>query len=72
MAPPESSYPATSPGYPNETEAQEDDLKSNHIKMIEAIKEEMNKFLMEILENIFKQEEALKQEANIKKIQPNR
>jgi hypothetical protein len=30
MAPLESSYPATAnPGYPNETEAQED-LKSNH------------------------------------------
>jgi hypothetical protein len=33
MAPPESSYPATTnPGYPNETEPQEEDLKSKLLK----------------------------------------
>ena len=49
MASPEPSHPATThPGYPNETEAQEEDLKSNLIRTIEAFKEEMNKFLMEM------------------------
>lgn len=32
----------TTPGYPNTAETQEDDLKSNLIKGIEAFKEEMN------------------------------
>jgi hypothetical protein len=31
-----------SPGYPNTMEAQENHLKSNLIKMIEVVKEEMN------------------------------
>ena len=45
----EPSYPATTnPGYPNETEAQEESLKSSSIKMIEAFKEDMNKILKEI------------------------
>ena len=48
-APPEPSYPVTTnPGYPNETEAQEEDLESNFIKMIEAPKEDMNKCIKEI------------------------
>jgi predicted double-glycine peptidase len=52
----EHSYPTTtSPGYPNTTEAQENDLKSNLIKMIEAIKEEINKSLEKIQENTIKQ-----------------
>ena len=39
MAPTEPSYLATiKPGYPNETEAQEEDLQSNPIKKIEAFK----------------------------------
>ena len=39
------SYPSTANlGYPNTTKAQENDLKSNLIKMIEAFKEETNKF----------------------------
>jgi hypothetical protein len=39
MAPPESYYPATTnPGYPTKTEAQENDLKFNLIKIIEALK----------------------------------
>jgi hypothetical protein len=43
MIPSEPSYPDTaSPGYPYETEAQEDDLKSNFIKMMESFKEEIN------------------------------
>ena len=46
MIPPKPSYLATTnPGYPNETEAQEDNLKSNLIKMLEAFKEDMNKSL---------------------------
>jgi hypothetical protein len=36
MAPSEHSYPTSSPGYPNKTEAQENDHKSNLIKMIDA------------------------------------
>lgn len=45
MALPEPSHPAiTRPGYPNKTEAKEDDLKFNLIKMIEAFREEMNKY----------------------------
>ena len=45
----EASYPMTaSPGYPNTVEAQENDLKSNLMKMIEAFKGEMNKSLKEI------------------------
>lgn len=39
MAPPEHNYPATkNPGFPNETETQEEVLKSNLIKMMEAFK----------------------------------
>ena len=58
MAPPESSYPTTAnTGYPNENEAEENDPKSNFIKMTESFKEEMNKFLKEIKENISKQVE---------------
>jgi hypothetical protein len=46
-----------SPGYPNTTEAQENGLKSNRIRMAEAFKEEMNKSLKEIQENTVKQVE---------------
>jgi hypothetical protein len=43
MARPEPNYPATTnPGYPNDTEAQEEDLKATLLK-IEAFKEDMNK-----------------------------
>ena len=46
MAPPEPSYPATaSPGYPNPVKALEDDLKSNLVKVIEALKEGINESL---------------------------
>ena len=42
-------FPATTnPRYPNETEAQEENLKSNLIKMIEAFKEDMNESLKKI------------------------
>ena len=54
----EPSFPTTvSPGYSNTVEAQEDDLKSKpmKMKMIEALKEEMNKFLKEIQENTSKE-----------------
>ena len=67
------SYPSTTnPGYPNETEAQEEDFKFNLMKLIKAFKEDMNKFLKEIHENTFKQAKALKEEANKhKEIQEN-
>lgn len=49
MAPPEHSYTTTaSPGYPNTTEAEENDVKANLIKIIETFKEEMNKSRNEI------------------------
>ena len=64
MAPSEPSYPTTNHGFPNETEAQEEDLKSNLIKMIEAFREDMNKSLKEIQKNTFKQVKALNEEAN--------
>ena len=43
-----------SPGYPNTHGTQENDLKSNLMKMIETFKEEMNKSLKEIQENMIK------------------
>ena len=56
MTPLEHTYMSVvSPGYPNTTKAQENDLKSNLIKMIEAFKEEMNKSLKEIQENTITQ-----------------
>ena len=63
------SYLATiNPGYPNETEAQEEDFKFNLMMLIRAFKEEMNKFLKEIHENTFKQAKALmRKQINIKK-----
>ena len=54
MAPWEPSYlPTTNPGYPNETEAQEEDFKFNLMKLIKAFKEDMNKFLKEIITLLF-------------------
>jgi hypothetical protein len=41
--------------YVNIAKAQQDDLKSNFIKMIVNFKKEMNKFLKEIRENTIKQ-----------------
>jgi hypothetical protein len=41
-APPESSYLATTnSGFSNETESEEEDLKSNSIKMLEVFKEDI-------------------------------
>ena len=67
------SYPSTTnPGYPNETEAQEEDFQFNLIRMIDSFKEDMNKSHKEIHENTFKQAKALKEEANKhKEIQEN-
>jgi hypothetical protein len=57
----EHSYPITAnSGYRNTIKVQENDLKSNLIKMIEAFKEEMSKSLKEVQENIIKQLEAFK------------
>ena len=77
MAPPKSSYPATTnPGYLNEIEAQEEDLTSNFIKIIESFKEVMKISLKEIQENTFKQIEALRKKQiyikKYRKIQSNR
>lgn len=44
----------TKPWLLNETEAQEEDLKSNLINIIEVFKEDMDKSLKEIQENTFK------------------
>jgi hypothetical protein len=45
MIPPKRSYPTTaSPEYPNTTKGQENDLKSNFIKMMENFKEIMKKY----------------------------
>jgi hypothetical protein len=42
----EPSCPATTnPGYPNETEAKEENLKLNVIKMLQAFNKDLNKFL---------------------------
>lgn len=52
MAPPEPRYHTTvAPGYSNTGEAQENNLKSNLMKTIEALKEEINKSFKEIQEN---------------------
>ena len=52
MTPLEPSYPTTaSPGYFSIVEAQENDFKSNLVKVIDAFKEEMNKSFKEIQEN---------------------
>ena len=50
MTSPEPSHPSTAIllGYPNTPEAQENDLKSNRIKIVDAFTEEMNKSLKEI------------------------
>ena len=46
MAPSETIYPITaSPEYSNTAETEENDLKINHMKMIEGLKEKMNKYI---------------------------
>lgn len=49
MSPPELSYPTTaSPEYSNTAKAEENYLKTNVMKMIVILKEEVNKSLKEI------------------------
>ena len=56
MGLPEPSHPTTaSPGYSNTGEARENNLKTNFMEMREVFKEEMNKSLKAIQENINKQ-----------------
>lgn len=56
MEPPKPSYPTiASSKYSNTAKAQENNIRSNLVKMIEALKEEMNKYLLEIQENTNKQ-----------------
>lgn len=51
ILPQEPSYPTTGrPEYCNTTEAQEKDLKRNFMKMIDILKEGVNKSLKEIVE----------------------
>ena len=65
MIPSDHRYPFTdNPGYPNTARAQENDLKSNLIKMIEAFKEEMNKSLKEIQENTIKERSLKRKHIN--------
>lgn len=53
MFPSESSYLTTvDPKYSNIDEAQEKDLKTTCVNMIEFLKEEINKHFKDILENI--------------------
>jgi len=51
----EPSFSTVSLGYSNTADTQENDLKSNLMKMTEAFKEEMNKSLKDIQENIIEQ-----------------
>ena len=61
MTQPEPRNPPTANSrYPHKTETQEDNLKPNRIKMINAFKEEMTKFLEEIQENTTKEEKDMK------------
>ena len=48
MTPSEDRFTAANPGYPNTPEAQENELKSNFIKMIDGFKEKINKSGKEI------------------------
>ena len=60
MSPLEPSYLTTAdPEHPNIAEAQEKDLKTNYMKMIETLKGEMKKILKETQENRNKQLEAM-------------
>ena len=53
MAPLEPSYlTIASPGYSNAAEAQENDLKTNFVEMIEVFKVEINKHIKEIQEKL--------------------
>ena len=57
---PKHRYPTTTNcGYPNTTETQVNDVKSNLIKMAKAFKEEMNTSIKEIQENVIKHIEIL-------------
>jgi hypothetical protein len=78
MIPSEFSNPvATNHGIPNEIKAQNKDLKSNFIKMMDAFKDDMDKSLKEIQKiNTFKQMRyERRKQINIRKyrkIQSNR
>jgi hypothetical protein len=57
-----SSPTIVSPGYPNTSEKQDSDLKSQLMIMIEDFKKNINNSLKEIQENTGKQLEAFKEE----------
>ena len=59
---------------PNTPEKQDEDLKSNHMKMTEAFKKNINNSLKELQVNTGKQVEALKEETHktLKEIQENK
>ena len=61
MAPAEISYVNTSSSeYPNKPGSQENDFKSNLMKMLEVCKEEMGRSFYDIQENACKQGKPLK------------
>lgn len=65
MPPPKHRYPKNaSPVYHNTTVTQENDIKYNIIKMIEVIKEKINRSLKEIEEHIIKWIELFKDKTN--------
>ena len=70
MIPSDHRYPFTdNPGYPNTTRAQENDLKSNLIKMIETFKEETNKSLKDIQENVIKMVKGINKIVQVLKVE---
>ena len=65
MTPPKHNYTTTAIiGYPKADETQENDPKSNLIKMIESFNDEMNKSFEQIQKNTIKQREVFKEEIN--------
>nr|AAL79523.1 age-related protein [Mus musculus] len=70
MIPSDHRYPSTAnPGYPNTTRAQENDLKSNLIKMIETFREEANKSLKDIQENAIKMVKGINKIVQVLKVE---
>ena len=66
MSAPEPSYPMPErPEYSNASEAQEDDLKTNFMKMKAVLKEEMKKSLKEIEEKTNKKLDEINKSLNV-------
>lgn len=74
MAPPDPSYPVTAkPEYSNAAQAGENDLKTNRMKIIDILKENMKEALKEIKEKANKQTkmEEINKSHNAKKAKRN-